>query len=95
MSKEKKEIRDMTDKELEELNLIINTSFLINESLEISVKNIEIGTLNNLTKLNILKTILLDVKWYMYGIYDKIQIEGINYIITNKTKKKIEIARYN
>lgn len=34
-------------------------------------------------------------KWYMYTIYDVVDCLGEKYVIVGKTKKKIELVRYN
>jgi TRAP-type mannitol/chloroaromatic compound transport system permease small subunit len=39
--------------------------------------------------------LILETKWYMYGIYDKCNVLGSEYTITSKTKKKIELVRSN
>lgn len=85
----------MNKSELENVNLIINTSFVIDEEMEITFKNISIETLNKMNKIDLIKMLMIDTKWYMFGIYDKIVIQEDEYIIVNKTKKKIELVRSN
>lgn len=80
---------------LEEVNLIINTSFLIDEEMEITFKNINIETLNKINKTKLIQNLMIDIKWYMFGMYDKITIDDIEYVIISKTKKKIELVRMN
>lgn len=80
---------------LEEVNLIINTSFLIDEELEITFKNINIETLNKINKTKLIQNLMIDIKWYMFEMYDKITIDDIEYVIISKTKKKIELVRMN
>jgi Mlc titration factor MtfA (ptsG expression regulator) len=77
----------------EESKLIVNASFILDNENEIAIKNINIDTLNKLNRDEILK--IMFFKWYMYGNFDKIDLLGEEYIITNKTKKKIDLVRFN
>jgi hypothetical protein len=74
--------------------LIINTTFILDSDVEITIKNINIDTLNKLNNDDILR-LILETKWYMYGIYDKCNVLDAEYTITSKTKKKIELVRTN
>lgn len=38
---------------------------------------------------------LKEIKWYMYGLYDLVMVFGENWLITNKTKKKITLVKGN
>ena len=38
---------------------------------------------------------LKEIKWYMYGLYDLVTVFGENWLITNKTKKKITLVKGN
>jgi len=58
-----------------------------------TIKNINIDTLNKLNKDSIINLIMF--KWYMYTIYDVVDCLGEKYVIVGKTKKKIELVRYN
>lgn len=80
---------------LDEVNLIINTSFLIDEEMEITFRNISIETLNKINKVDLIQNLMINIKWYMFGIYDKITIDDTEYVIANKTKKKIDLIRIN
>jgi TRAP-type mannitol/chloroaromatic compound transport system permease small subunit len=77
-----------------ESKLIINTTFILDSDVEITIKNINIETLNKLNNSDILR-LILETKWYMYGIYDKCTVLSAEYTITSKTKKKIELVRTN
>lgn len=79
----------------ETTSLITNISFLIDEEIEITFKNIEIETLNKITKGGLIRTLMIETKWYMYGVYDKIEIDEVVYVIVSKTKRKIELLRMN
>lgn len=79
----------------ETTSLITNISFLIDEEIEITFKNIEIETLNKITKGGLIRTLMIETKWYMYGVYDKIEIDEVVYVIVSKTKRKIELLRIN
>lgn len=74
--------------------LIINTSFMLDNDVEVTIKNINIEELSKLNK-DIILDLILVTKWYMYGNYDTINILNSDYVIINKTKKKIELVRYN
>ena len=78
----------------EDYKLVVNTSFILDNEVEITIKNININTLNKLNNVEILK-LMMDTKWYMFGIYDKCIINDEEYVITSKTKKKIELVRFN
>ena len=77
-----------------ENKLIINTSFILDNEVEVTVRNIDINAFDELNKEEIIR-IILETKWYMYGNYDVINIFNNDYVILNKTKKKVELARYN
>ena len=79
----------------ETTSLITNISFLIDEKIENTFKNIEIETLNKITKGGLIRTLMIETKWYMYGVYDKIEIDEVVYVIISKTKRKIELVRMN
>lgn len=81
------------DKEEVDYKLTINTTFILDNDVELTIKNIKVDTLNNLNKDSIVE--LMYLKWYMYGIYDEILINNEKYIIVGKTKKKVELVRYN
>jgi hypothetical protein len=83
----------MENQELEN-KLIINTTFILDNEIEVTIKNINIEELSKLNNGVILE-LIMDTKWYMYGNYDVVQILNNSYVITNKTKKKIELIRYN
>ena len=78
----------------EDYKLVINTSFILDNEVEITIKNININTLNKLNNEEILK-LMMETKWYMFGIYDKCIILNEEYTILNKTKKKVELVRSN
>jgi TRAP-type mannitol/chloroaromatic compound transport system permease small subunit len=78
----------------EDYKLVINTSFILDNEVEITIKNININTLNKLNNNEILK-LMMETKWYMYGNYDKCIILSEEYTILNKTKKKVELVRSN
>jgi hypothetical protein len=80
--------------EVEDYKLVINTSFILDNEVEITIKNINIDTLNKLNNDEILK-LMMETKWYMFGNYDKCIVLEEEYTILNKTKKKIELVRSN
>jgi hypothetical protein len=77
----------------EEIKLTVNASFIIDNEIEMTIKNINIDTLNKLNKDEIIK--ILFFKWYMYGNFDKVNLLNEEYVILNKTKKKVELVRSN
>lgn len=80
--------------EVEDYKLVINTTFILDNEVEITIKNININTLSKLNNDEILK-LMMETKWYMYGNYDKCIILNEEYTILNKTKKKVELVRSN
>jgi hypothetical protein len=78
----------------ENYKLVINTNFILDNEVEVTIKNININTLIKLNNNEILK-LMMDTKWYMFGIYDKCIILEEEYTILNKTKKKVELVRSN
>jgi hypothetical protein len=82
----------MDNKDLD-YKLVVNTTFILDGDVEITIKNINIDELNKLTKDKIIEIMMY--KWYMYGVYDKCMILDEEYLITSKTKKKIELVRSN
>lgn len=82
------------DKEEVDYKLTVNTTFILDNDVEVTIKNINVSTLNKLNTDEIIKMIL-ETKWYMYGNYDKILILNEEYVIVSKTKKKIELVRFN
>lgn len=77
----------------DEVKLIVNVNFIIDNEIDLTIKNIDINTLNKLNKDEIIK--MLFFKWYVYGNYDKVTILDEEYTILNKTKKKVELVRTN
>ncbi len=77
----------------DEVKLIVNANFIIDNEIDLTIKNIDINTLNKLNKDEIIK--MLFFKWYVYGNYDKVTILDEEYTILNKTKKKVELVRTN
>lgn len=79
--------------EVEDYKLVINASFVLDNDVELTIKNINIDTMNKLNKDGIIELIMF--KWYMYGLYDIVKIGIEDYVIIGKTKKKIELVRFN
>jgi hypothetical protein len=78
----------------EDIKLTVNVNFILDNEIEINIKNINIDTLNELNKFGIVD-MMMTTKWYMYGNYDKITILNEEYTILNKTKKKVDLVRSN
>lgn len=77
----------------EDYKLVVNTSFILDNDVELTIKNININTLNKLNKDSIIDLIMF--KWYLYTNYDIVKVLDEEYVIIGKTKKKIELVRYN
>lgn len=81
---------------MEESRVYINVGFKIDEDITFefykfpSYKLTQIG--NSEEDISIK---LKEVKWYMYGLYDLVMIFGENWLITNKTKKKVTLVKGN
>jgi hypothetical protein len=65
----------------------------LSDEIELTLRNFNIDTLKEMNRENVFG--LLVHKWYMYGVYDTIGILGEKYVISKKTKKKIELIKYN
>lgn len=77
---------------MEKSYITLSATFVLDNEITLIFKNV---SLNFFTQVNI-KTLdhLFNNKWYMFGIYDTLEILSEKYVITNKTKKKIELIRY-
>lgn len=81
---------------MEESRVYINVGFKIDEDITFEFYNFPSDKLkdigNNEEEISIR---LKEVKWYMYGLYDLVVIFDENWLITNKTKKKVTLVKGN
>ena len=81
---------------MEESRVYINVSFKIDEDIMFEFYNFPSNKLNQIGNSEEEISIKLkEVKWYMYGLYDLVEIFDENWLITNKTKKKIVLVKGN
>lgn len=64
------------------------------EDITITFKNVDLEMFRSevFTKEYICRTLVL-FHWYNVGVYDKVDYEGYNFLITGITKKKITLMR--
>lgn len=68
------------------------TIFTLDNEITLTFKNVSLSFFATVSVENIDK--LFNTKFYMFGIFDTIELLGEKYVITNKTKKKVELVRY-
>lgn len=81
---------------MEESRIYINVSFKIDEDITFEFYNFpsdKLAQIGNSEENISIK--LKEVKWYMYGLYDLVMIFDENWLITNKTKKKVTLVKGN
>lgn len=82
--------KDNIDKILEDIELYTTLTFS-NDDINITIKNISLGMLELYTdKKTILQRFMYKL-WFMNGVYETVNIEGVDYIILKRTKKNIEL----
>lgn len=81
---------------MEESRVYINVGFKIDEDVTFEFYNFPSDKLSQIgdNKENIVIK-LKEVKWYMYGLYDLVEIFEEKWLITNKTKKKVTLVKGN
>lgn len=81
---------------MEESRIYINIGFKIDEDVTFEFYNFPSDKLSQIgdNEENIVIK-LKEVKWYMYGLYDLVEIFEEKWLITNKTKKKVTLVKGN
>lgn len=81
---------------MEESRVYINVGFKIDEDVTFEFYNFPSDKLSQIgdNEENIVIK-LKEVKWYMFGLYDLVEIFEEKWLITNKTKKKITLVKGN
>lgn len=81
---------------MEESRVYINVGFKIDEDVTFEFYNFPSDKLSQIgdNEENIVIK-LKEVKWYMFGLYDLVEIFEEKWLITNKTKKKIILVKGN
>lgn len=72
--------------------ITMSATFVLDNEITLIFKNVSLGFFAAVNIQNIDR--LFNCKWYLYGIYDTLELLGEKYVITNKTKKKVEVVRY-
>ena len=67
---------------------------VVSDGIRITMYNFPVELLKALSN-DIIEEKLLGVKWYMYASFDVVDILGTKWIISNKTKFKIELIKAN
>lgn len=81
---------------MEESRVYINVSFKIDEDIMFEFYNFPSDKLKDIgNSEEDISIRLKEVKWYMYGLYDLVGIFDENWLITNKTKKKVTLVKGN
>jgi hypothetical protein len=60
------------------------------KELSITIKNLDLELLQEISKEESIEVILAN-KYYMYGVYDKMDLLGNNCMILKSTKKSVEL----
>jgi hypothetical protein len=71
----------------------INATFILDNEIQLIFKNIPFDAFEVINTENISE--LFQHKWYMHDLYDTVNLLGSKYVIVGKTKKKVELVRYN
>jgi len=77
---------------MEKNYITMSATFVLDNEITLIFRNVSLGFFAAINVQNI--NILFNSKWYMYGVYDTLELIGEKYVITNKTKKKVELVRY-
>lgn len=81
---------------MEESRIYINIGFKIDEDITFEFYNFPSYKLTQIgNSEEDISIKLKEVKWYMYGLYDLVVIFDENWLITNKTKKKVTLVKGN
>lgn len=72
--------------------ITMSATFILDNEITLIFRNVSLTffTAVNIANINT----LFNTKWYMYGVYDTLELLGEKYVITTKTKKKVELVRY-
>lgn len=79
------------DIDIDEIEIYTTLTFT-NDDVTIIIRNISLEELNLFIDKEKVISMMYDM-WFMYGLYQKVNIEeiGINVTILSRTKKKIEL----
>lgn len=61
----------------------------------VTLKNIDLDMLSKFSDNNSVIDIVCKFEWYMYGVYDIVEIHGYKFIIVSKTKTKVDLVKNN
>ncbi|MDV3426682.1 MAG: hypothetical protein LIR50_05765 [Bacillota bacterium] len=77
---------------MEKSFITMGATFTLDNEVTLIFKNV---SLNFFAAINIQNLdLLFNTKFYMYGIYDTVELLNEKYVIVTKTKKKVELVRY-
>lgn len=80
--------------EKEEVMLYTDIKFQ-NDDMTVTLKNIDLEMISKLNNKSEILTNILYSQWYMYGLYDVIDVLGYKFILVSKTKTKVELVKGN
>lgn len=72
--------------------ITISATFVLDNEITLIFRNVSLSFFTAINIQNLDR--LFNHKWYMLGIFDTLELLGEKYVITNKTKKKVELVRY-
>jgi hypothetical protein len=77
---------------MEKTYITMTATFALSDELTLLFKNASLDFFDAVDVQSINE--LFNIKWYMYGAYDVVTVFNEKYVITVKTKKKVELVRY-
>jgi hypothetical protein len=77
---------------MEKTYITMTATFALSDELTLIFKNASLDFFDAVDVQSINE--LFNIKWYMYGAYDVVTVFNEKYVITVKTKKKVELVRY-
>lgn len=84
--------KDISNEELDELEFYMNIELKIDD-MTIILKNIDILSLNNVNKYELLRSVMCDVDWYTVELYGITTILNEKYVLIERTKKKLVLVK--
>ena len=81
---------------MEESRIYINVGFKIDDDITFEFYNFPFDKLAQIgNREEDISIKLKEVKWYMFGLYDLVEIFDESWLIINKTKKKVILVKGN
>ena len=80
--------------EKDEVMLYTDVKFQ-NDDMTVTLKNIDLEMVSKLSNKNEILTNILYSQWYLYGLYDVVDVYGYKFTMISKTKNKVELVKSN